>query len=175
MSVESENTIKPPPETYEVPLRFARHDFGAACYNTLRCSVVYVNKEFTPFDVGRPSLAPSSTKYRGNWGTGYLGIRNFPSPAEVQWTSLDGVKHETKVDMARIFKDRLVWHKVPKADMMDFYRGPVAGEPGIFLEVNDSAINVYMHMFVPTKTDQTPGNKDSNFRDDWFLAWTHAY
>ena len=165
---------KPPPETYAVPLRFMRHDFGAACYDTLRCSVIYNNKQFTPFDVDKPSRKPGVSD-QDNWSTSYLGIRNFPPPAEVRWTSLDGTTHEAKVDMAELFKDQLIWHKVPKSDMMDFYSGPVAGEPGIFVEVNDRTINVYTHMFVPTKTAQTPGNKDSDFRDDWFLVWTRTY
>lgn len=164
----------PPPETHAVPLRFMRHDFGAACYNTLRCSVVYNNKQFTPFDVDAPSRK-SGPSDQDNWSTGYLGIRNFPPPAEVQWTSLDGTAHEAKVDMAQLFKDQLIWHKVPKSDMTDFYHGPVAGEPGIFVEVNDRTVNVYTHMFIPTKAEQIPGNKDSDFRDDWLLVWTHTY
>lgn len=182
MSAQSE-TLKPPPETYEVPLHFMRHDFGAACYNTLRCSVIYNNKEFTPFDVDKPSRAPQPD-YRDYWDTGHLAIRNFPPPAEVRWTSLDGVKHEAKVDMAAIFKEQLIWHKVPKSDMAKPYQGPVEGSPGlflanasagIFLEVNNRTINVYMHAMISTKTEQIPGNKYSDFRDDWFLVWTHAY
>lgn len=166
---------KPPPETFAVPLRFMRHDFGAACYNTLRCSIVYNNKEFAPFNRDTPAPAPSSADYRDNWDSGYLGIRNFPPPAEVKWTSLDGAAHEAKVDMAKLFKDQLIWHKVKKTDMADFYSGPVAGEPDIFLEVNDRTIRVYMEMLIPTKTDQIPGNKLSYGRDDWLLIWTRTY
>ena len=164
---------KPPPETYAVPLHFMWHDFGAACYNTLRCSIVYNNKEFVPYERDKPSGAPQPD-YRDNWDTGYLLIRNFPPPAEVQWTSMDGTKHEAKVDMAAIFKDQLIWHEIPRSDMVDFFHGPVAGEPGIFVEVNDCTINVYMHMLIPTKTEQIPGNKNSDFRDDWLLVWTRT-
>jgi hypothetical protein len=93
----------------------------------------------------------------------------------VRWKSLDGAQHEAKVDMAAIFKDGLIWHKVPKSDMADFYRGPVAGAPSIFLEVNDHTVNVYMKMLVPTRTEQIPGNKYSFGRNDLFLVWTRAY
>lgn len=175
VSAEPENPIKPPPETYEVPLRFAKHNFGAFCYNTLSCSVVYHNHQFTRYSVNKPMSGPESADYRNAWGGGYLGIRNFPPPAQVRWTSLDGVEREATVDVAAIFKDQLVWHKVPKSDMADFYSGPVAGEPDVVLEVNDRTINVYMKMFIPTRTEQIPGNKHSNFRDDLFVTWTRTY
>ncbi|MBD8872209.1 hypothetical protein [Rhodanobacter sp. DHB23] len=174
MSTQTD-TIQPPPETLAVPLKFAVHNFGAACYNTLSCSVVYNHKQFAPFSIDKPSPPPPSPDYRKNWDAGFIGIENFPSPAIVQWTSLDGAKHESKVDMAKIFKEQLIWHKVPKSDMADFYSGPVAGEPDIFLEVNDHAINVFMWMLIPTKTEQVPGNKLSYGRDDRFLVWTHTY
>lgn len=175
-AVSAENDqIKPPPETYEVPLRFGKHNFQAFCYNTLNCRVVYNNYNFTPYDANTRSPAASSPSYRDAWGGGHLGIDNFPSPAEVRWTSLDGSEHDATVDMAKIFKDQLVWHKVPKSDMADFYSGPVAGEPDITLEVNNRTINVYTKMFIPTRAEQIPGNKHSNFRDDQILAWTHTY
>lgn len=176
MSKPLDDVIKPPPETYAVPLHFARHDFAAYCYNTLKCSVMYNEHQFTRYAVDKPMSAPSSTDYKDAWGfSGYLGIRNFPPPADVRWTSLDGVKHEAKVDMAAVFKDQLVWHKVPKSDMADFYSGPVAGEPNIYLEVNDRTINVYMMMLIPTKTEQIAGDKLSRARDDLLLVWTHTY
>jgi hypothetical protein len=109
------------------------------------------------------------------WNSVEIGIDNFPPPAEVKWKSLDGVQHEASVDMAAIFKNGLIWHKVPRSDMADFYRGAVAGEPSIFLEVNDRTINVYTRMFIPTRTEQIPGNKCSDSRDDLFLVWTHTY
>ncbi|HWG88442.1 MAG TPA: hypothetical protein VN679_11730 [Candidatus Acidoferrales bacterium] len=169
-------TIQPPPETLAVPLRFASHNFAAHCYNTLSCKVIYDNYDFTPYDVDAPAQAPSSPNYRAAWmPASYIVLHDFRAPAEVEWKSLDGVSHEAKVDMAVIFKDHLIWHKVPKSDMADFFRGPVAGSPSIFLEVNNHTINVYMGMFIPTRTEQIPGNKDSDFRDDLFLVWTRTY
>lgn len=170
--------IQPPPETLAVPLRFASHNFDAYCYNAIGCHVVYDNFDFTgseqdPDDAVSGSPPPGD--FKAQWSASYLGIKNFPAPAEVRWKSADGVLHEAKVDMAAIFKDQLVWHKVPKTDMADFFRGPVAGEPGIILEVNDRTINVYMKMFIPTRTEQIAGNKYSDFRNDLFLVWTHSY
>lgn len=175
MSAETDMQA-PPRETHAVPLRFGAHDFAAVCYNTLSCSVIYNRKQFTPFSVDKPSPAPRSPEYRQHWGqAGYLGIDNFPPPAEVRWISMDGVKHEAKVDMAKLFKEQLVWHKVPKADMADFYTGPVAGEPDIFLEVNNRTISVFTKMLIPTRTEQIQGNRYSNGRDDLFLVWTRTY
>lgn len=168
--------IEPPPETYAVPLRFGSHNFAVHCYNTIGCQVIYDGRyevEDGPDEVTPPP--PSPENLNRAWSSVDIGIDNFPPPAEVKWKSLDGLQHEAKVDMAAIFKDGLVWHKVPKSDMADFYRGPFAGEPSIFLEVDDHTINVYSKMFIPTKTEQTPGNKYSNFRDDLFLVWTHTY
>lgn len=168
--------IQPPPETLAVPLKFARHNFAAHCYNTIGCRVLYAGRYQQDDEAGKVAPPPSSPDYRTKyWGSVEIGIRNFPPPAKVTWKSHDGVAHETTVDIGAIFKDQLAWHKVPKADMADFYSGPVAGEPDIFLEVRDRTINVYTRMFVPTRTEQIPGNKHSNARDDLFLAWTHTY
>jgi hypothetical protein len=173
-------TIQPPPETLAVPLRFAKHNFVAYCYNAIGCHVVYDNYDFSESVSDQDhdtvvSAPPPPGDYRANWNASYIGIDNFPAPAEVHWKSLDGVQHEAKVNMAAIFKDQLIWHKVPKMDMADFFHGPVAGAPGIFLVVNNRTINVYMKMLIPTRTEQIPGNKFSKGRDDLFLVWTHTY
>ncbi|MEW9625561.1 hypothetical protein [Rhodanobacter geophilus] len=175
MSTQAD-TIQPPPETLAVPLRFARHNFEAFCYSTLSCRVIYNDHDFTRDAADKPSPPPPSPDYKSAWpGVLYVGIDNFPAPAKVQWTSLDGVRHATEVDLAKVFKDQLIWHKVPKSDMADFYSGSVAGEPNIYLEVKDRTINVYMEMLIPTKSEQIPGNKLSYGRDDLFLVWTHIY
>lgn len=171
--------IQPPPEALAVPLRFAKHNFGAYCYNATGCHVIYDNFDHTGSGSERDpevvSGPPPAGDYQANLDASYLGIDNFPAPAEVRWKSLDGIPHEAKVDMAAIFKNQLIWHKVPKADMADFFRGPVAGEPGIILVVNDRTIDVYMKMLVPTRAEQIPGNKYSSARDDLFLVWTRTY
>jgi hypothetical protein len=156
------------------PLTFVDHDFQVFCYNTKRCRVVYNNFNFSPNRAEtEPSAPPPSADYRDHWPfASYLGIRNFPPPAEVSWVSLDGVVHEVRVDIGAIFKNERVLYRVPDAEIPDRSWG---GEPGIFLEVNDRTINVYMKTFIATKIEQIPGNKNSYGRDDVVLAWTHTY
>ncbi len=165
---------QPPAPTHEVPLRFAGHNFGAHCYNAIGCRVGY-NGRYQIDNAQDQVSGPPPADRNKVWGGGEGTIRNFPPPAEVRWKSLDGVPHEAKVDMAAIFKEGLIWHNVPKADMADFYRGEWAGDPDIHLEVNDHTINVYMEMLVPTKTAQKPGNEYSFHRTDLFLVWSHTY
>lgn len=161
------------------PLTFKRHDFAAYCYNTIGCEVIYANNNFTRLYSGEViSSPPPKGDYRSNWGlAGYLGIQNFPSPAEVTWKSLDGVKHEATVDIGAIFKDELIRYSIPNDEIAEgLYPGPgPAGEPSIFLEVNDRTISVFMKAFIPTKKEQIPGNKYSDFREDLILAWTKTY
>ncbi|REN20443.1 hypothetical protein DSI41_05060, partial [Mycobacterium tuberculosis] len=71
---------------------------------------------------------------RKAWGSTELDIRNFPKPAEVRWKSKDGVAHVASIDIGQIFKDELIWHNLRKEEMADFYAGPVAGSPDIYLE-----------------------------------------
>lgn len=166
---------QPPAPTHEVPLRFIRHNFAPHCYNAIGCRIVYDGRAH-PIDEAPDKVWPPPPADRNTaWGSIEGPIRNFPPPAEVTWKSLDGVPHEAKVDMAAIFKEGLIWHNVPKADMADFYRGEWAGDPNIHLEVDDRTINVYMTMLIPTKTEQIPGNKLSDARTDLFLVWTHTY
>jgi hypothetical protein len=167
-------TIQPPAPTHEVPLHFVLHDFEALCFNTIGCKVAYAGR-YQVNDAPDKVSPPPPADLNQLWGPGEGGIRNFPPPAEVSWKSLDGVAHEAKIDFAALFKEQLIWHNVPKADMADFYKGPVAGDPHIYLEINDHIVNVYMSMAIPTKTEQIPGNKYSYDREDFFLAWTRTY
>ncbi|MEV8520540.1 hypothetical protein ABZR86_12160 [Dyella marensis] len=175
MSLDEQQGIAPPAQTQQVPLHFKRHNFEAQCYDTIGCSVAYNGRYQVQKGADEVSPPKPAGDNRKAWGSTELGIRNFPAPAEVRWKSKDGSAHEAQVDIARIFKDELIWHKVPKAEMADFYEGPVAGAPDIYLEVDDRTINVYTAMFIPTRNEQIPGNKDSDFRKDIFLVWSKTY
>ncbi|MGN2245101.1 hypothetical protein ACFWZ3_00275 [Frateuria sp. GZRR35] len=161
------------------PLTFKQHDFAAYCYNTIGCEVIYANNNFTRLysgDVVSPPPPPGD--YRKSWGlAGYLGIPNFPPPAEVRWKSLDGISHEARVDIGAIFKDERMRYTVPNDEIAKgiFSSPGPSGEPGVYLEVNDRTIRVFMRAFIPTEAEQIQGNKYSNFRDDLVLAWTHTY
>ena len=171
---DSADFREPPASTRQVPLRFGAHNFGAYCYNTLHCSVIYSHQDFTILSHDKPTLPPNPGE-KEHWTAGYLGIRNFPPPAQVKWTAKDGSNHEATVDIGAIFKDGLIWHNVPKTDMADFYRGPYASDAGILIVVDDRTVSVYTTTFIPTLTEQIPGNKYSYGRDDVLLAWSHTY
>jgi hypothetical protein len=158
----------------EWPLRFKRHNFGARCYDTLECKVLYDN-----FDHGADKPTPSSAErgpdYLKGWNGSYGGIDNFPDPAKVIWRSKDGVPHESEIDIGEIFKDELIRHHVPREEMANLPDGKYDDDPSVLLEVNDRTIRVYMSAFVSTKREQIPGNKYSNFRDDVILVETYTY
>lgn len=181
MPTENSHKIDPPAQTLSVPLHFKQHNFQAFCYNTIGCHILYNNHNFSPSagesdPDGYVSPPPKSPDYRQDWlGTAYVDIPNFQPPVEVRWKSRDGEEHRASIDLAEIFKDELVWHRVAKEDMAHFFEGPVAGSPDIFVEVNDRTINVYMTMFIPTKKEQVEGNQYSAFRNDIILAWTRTY
>lgn len=155
------------------PFRFKRHNFGAGCYSTYGCKVIYDN--FLHIDQPEDELRRSSDSvgpdYRDNLSGGRLGIQNFPPPAVVSWRSEDGTSHKAEIDMAAIFKDQLILHNVPREKVGE---GSVF-EPEIILEVNDRVINIYMKARIPTKELQIPGNQYSQFRDDLILAYTRTY
>jgi hypothetical protein len=169
--IESNGPTKPP---NVFPLTFKEHNFAAHCYNAIGCSVIYNNHQHSawngPDEVAPP---PDSPDYREEWGlASYIGVRNFPPPAQVRWRSMDGVAHEAKVDIGAIFKDERVLHRIAESDYAERSFG---GSPGIVLEVNDRTISVYMKASVATKTEQIPGNRYSYGRDDVILAWSYAY
>ncbi|WP_426400410.1 hypothetical protein ACN9M1_20585 [Ralstonia sp. R-29] len=173
-SLDGQQNIEPPALTRQVPLHFKHHNFEALCYDTIGCTVVY-NGRYQVRDADDAIARPKPADGDKAWRSTELAIRNFPGPAKVRWKSKDGVAHEASIDIGRIFKDELIWHNVPKAQMADFYNGSVAGSPDIYLEVNGRTINVYTAMFIPTRDEQTVGNKDSDFRKDIFLVWSKTY
>jgi len=158
----------------EWPLRFKRHNFGARCYDTLNCKVLYDN-----FDHGDAKPAPASATYGPDylegWNGGYGGIDNFPEPARVIWRLKDGAAHEAEIDIGEIFKDELIRHNVPREEIANLTEGKYEGNPSILLEVNDRTIRIYMMARIPTKEWQIPGNKYSDFRNDVILVKTYTY
>jgi len=140
-----------------LPLRFKIHSFSAYAFNTLKCKIIYFNEDFTAEDADKPSGPPPGGNYRSTWGFGsYSGIRNFPGPVEVNWTSLDGEAHHASIDLADIFKNEEILHRVPDEEIPDgMYPQGLYLDPGIFVEVNDRTINVYMRAGTRTATPDT--------------------
>jgi hypothetical protein len=171
------------------PLRFHTHGFGAVCFNTLTCSIIYHGHEFgtrkldaygNPYD--RPSGSPPDYDWQEGWrgSHGFVAIegRTFSDQVEIHWTSLDGVDHVTLIDFDEIFGDRLVLHEVRRDEVKEAWLDAASIEPvspAIMVEVNDHIINVYMRAMVVTEAEQIPGNRYSHFRSDLILAWTNSY
>jgi len=156
------------------PLFFVSHTFGAACYSTYGCKVRY--NDFLHVDDGDDELKPSSeslgSRYPDVLGGGYLGVRNFPPPVEVDWRSLDGSAHHARIDIGELFADGLVRHDVAREDIPERIG---ISEPEIILEVNNRTINVYMRTHIPLKAPRTPGNPYSDFNNDLMKVFSRTY
>lgn len=156
------------------PVTFKKHDFAAYCYNTRRCSVIYANDNVTRAVANSPSGPPPTPDYREQWSNAsFLGVSNFPPPARVRWTSIDDIEHEAVVDLAEIFRDEHVLHRVAREDIPDGWGQDV--RPNIYIEVNDRTVSVLMRTHVATREPQVPGNVYSNFRSDTILVWSKTY
>ncbi|TYT26388.1 hypothetical protein FZO89_09020 [Luteimonas viscosa] len=172
--VPPEEPARPDNTVADWPLKFVQHNFGAFCYSTYGCRVRYNGFDHTADPDGELALSSESLgdRYPDNLGGGYLGILNFPPPAQVRWRSKDGTSHEAEVDIGEIFRDQLILHDVPREDVRE---GVSILNPEIVLEVNDRTINVYMRAFIPTKALQQSGNPHSGHRDELLLAWSRTY
>lgn len=161
------------------PLKFRWHNFGARCHNTLRCSVVYNRFQFASDKaVHGPSGQPVHPDWKDDWSAGYIVGKGFAPPVEVDWISMDGREHHAQVDLAEIFRDRMVRHNVPKGDIPEGWLAAKTVNPvsvDILMEVNDRTISVYMRAHITTKEPQIPGNPRSCHRRDLIQVWTHIY
>jgi hypothetical protein len=120
MSTQPDNAARHHGEPPMFPLIFKVHDFQAYCFNKLKCRIVYDDYRYMASFADKPSGPPPSADYREHWPfASHLGIRNFPPPAEVQWTSLDGAEHDAKVDIGAIFKEERVLYNVPNSEIPD--------------------------------------------------------
>lgn len=161
------------------PIPFDRHSFTAHCFDTYGCRVRYAGLQVltaltNPDDERQPASESLGERYPDAMaGSGILGIRNFPLPAEVTWRDKDGNPHEATVDIAAIFKDQVVLHKVPQGQLKPILTAPIY--PRIVLEVNDRTINVWMRAMVFTTVLQKPGNPYSDMRYDMILAYSQTY
>ncbi len=155
------------------PLWFTAHDFDVSTYSTYGCKVRYGNYRIDePDDELQSSSESLGSDYPDNMTAGWGPIPNFPAPAQVDWRSKDGTPHHAEIDIAEIFKDKLIRHHALRAQISETASIP---PPGIILEVNDSTINVYMRAWIPMKTAQIPGNKYSYSRNDLIKIFSRTY
>lgn len=161
-------------KSVEWPLRFKKHNFGARCYDTLECKVLYDDFDHGDSEPAQPSSAHGPDYLKG-WNGSYGSVRNFPPPAKVVWRTKDGVEHQAEIDIGEIFKDEVVLHHVPREEVADSSDGKYRSTPSILLEVNGNVIRVYMMSRVSTKHYQISGNRYSAFRDDLILVKTYTF
>ncbi len=153
------------------PLFFKRHLFGAVCFDTLSCEVMYDGQ-----DHGTATETPSANtipaqRYNALMVARYGDLANFPGPAKLRWRTKDGSEHTVEIDFAEIFSDSLIRHSVPREDISE---GVSMGFTHVLLEVNDRTVNVYTRTMIPTKREQIPGNKYSFFRDELIKVYSYT-
>ena len=162
----------------EWPLKFDRHSFGAYCYDTYGCKMVYagmVQRADDPDEL-RPSSAGYGPGYQRNWSGTHGMIRNFPPPAVVTWRSKDGEAHRAEIDIAELFKDEVIRHNVKREEMSDLPDGKYESDPAIILEVNDRTVRVYMRaMIFLKKRVEVAGQLRGDFRNDLILVKAYQF
>ncbi|GAB1595320.1 hypothetical protein [Lysobacter claricitrinus] len=153
-------------------LRFDHHTFGAYCYDTRSCRIVYDGHEHVASSQEHDARALDPVNDPPSWRGGEIVDRTFPGPVEISWQSLDGTPLKASIDLDRIFKDRRILHRVPKNELP---KNALVDDPAIIVVVDNRKVDVYMRAFVPTLSEQIPGNSHSTARTDLMLAWSHTY
>ena len=176
----SANTISPSRSmpVKQWPLKFKSHKFGAHCYSTYGCKVVYAGLEQRGDDPDelRPSSEGYGPAYQRNWSGTHAMIRNYPPPAKVSWRSKDGQAHTAEIDIGELFADETIRHNVKREEMSDVIDGEYTSEPAILLEVNDRTIRVYMRaMIFLKKRVEIAGQLRGDFRNELILVETYMF
>lgn len=170
--VSDENKIRKPEVVNGVlKIPFSSHNFSAACFDTLKCTVIYSRRYAVKMDGPSSSLTAAVRK---NLDGAWAGIPNFPPPAHVIWTAKDGTDHEAHVDIATIFKDQHFFY-APDLDVHDVPLDRRFLDPGIVLVIENRTINVFMRAVIPLSHQAIAGNPYSNFRNDLVLAFSQDY
>lgn len=149
---------------------FYDHSFGASCFNTLRCRVLYENAYIV--NSGSPS-DPFTERDRQNLSSGWLNL-DFPSIVRVTWTSKDGNSHDETINLGEIFRSRLVRYP-DDLDVNDVKISVPPSPPGIILVVEDRSIRVYMKAWISLLRPRFPGRKYSDFRHDPVVAYSQTF
>jgi hypothetical protein len=157
-------------ENSVLKIPFYDHSFGAACFDTLRCRVLYDNAYIV--NSGSPS-EPFTERDRHNLSGGW-GSLDFPSVARVIWTSKDGTDHDENVDLGEIFSTGMVRYPTD-LDVNDVKISVPPSAPDIVLVVEDRSIRVYMRAWISLLKPRFPGRKYSDFRHDPVVAYSQTF
>ena len=149
---------------------FYDHSFGASCFDTLRCRVLYDNAYIV--NSGSPS-GPFTERDRDNLSAGW-GNLEFPSVVRVSWTSKDGTDHDEKINLGEIFRSGMVRYP-DDLDVNDVKISVAPSGPDIILVVENRAIRVYMRAWIYLLRPRFPGREHSDFRHDPVVAYSQTF
>jgi hypothetical protein len=150
-------------------VHFRKHSFSCECAETIGCEVVYARRVQRRESGERKAPPLRSDVLKRNRGV-EIAIPNFPDPAVVTWRSSDGESHRAEIDIGKIFRDRIAWHRVPVTEILG-----VNDEPTILLVVEDRTIRVYLKTGVWLNHEELPVNPYSTYREDVTLAFEKRY
>jgi len=154
------------------PLTFKHHQFGVVCFDTQACEVDYNGFSFGSPEPSQTKANLSADDYARATTASYGPVARTAAPARVSWRSKDGTALQAEIDIAELFKDGLVRHRVPRADIPD---GVSIGATHVLLEIDDRTISVLTRTMIPTREPQIPGNRFSSFRDDLIEVSSRSY
>jgi hypothetical protein len=154
------------------PMFFKRHMFGAVCFDTQGCSILYDRREHGTERVAPPKSSLRPERYDAVMIGTYGDLPNFPPPAQLRWRAKDGTELSAEADFDEIFRDRLIRHKVPREEIPEDVS---MGFTHVVLEIDDRTVNVYTRTLIPTRSEQIPGNRYSTGRSDLIQVYSRSY
>lgn len=153
------------------PYRFWQHNFGAYCFDTWGCRVVYGPHVVVDQPESRHFPAAGAERLALMHG-GYIGLKNFQGPVVIDWRAADRSPLHAELDLAQIFADGRMRYDVPDVEINPDASVP---DPDIVLEVYDRTVRVYMKAFISLKRPRDPSNPHTNAVDDNVLVYEHNY
>lgn len=166
------------------PLWFTNYSFGARCYNTLKCSILFSKSQHSVHE-NEPSGQPYSADWKEDWRAGYSTAasdeefmrKGFPTPIMIDWTALDGKERQVDIDLNEIFPHHEIIHNVPKEVVREYWATKERRNLWILLEVNDRTISIYSKIRIPTTVLADPENDPTRIvsHTDLMLVWTKTF
>lgn len=150
-------------------LTFERHNFGVACYNASDLEVIYANMRDTSCKGKIRDRVPYDEKRIKANTTGLIA---FVGPVDVKWKSKDGEQHQYQLDLDEIFKGKQVLHHEKIEDLL--IKHP-SYSPGIYIEVDDRTLNVYMDVNIILSPNGVDNGNQRYSRRNVTLAFTKTF
>ena len=146
------------------PLWFVQHRFSSKCFSVQDCTISYAGRRVEKMSAGPlPSVESLGFPLEKILGGGHSGIMNFPPPAQVDWIAMDGTRMSATVDMAEIFKDRLLVHSTPGTRFSSTARSRRPISPWWWMTVRSMSTCGRRSLFKELRDHDNP---HSNFRTE---------